>query len=128
MAERFGCSVATVFHKIREGIDADVDTRNAQRREAEGSYRFSTVAKDNYVLVWLEGIGVIPNRRRKFVQNTNGVITALDDEDKEIVSATLTLNDAGECRLLVKGQEKEFWQFRRMVLEGLLFGQIFPSS
>jgi hypothetical protein len=35
--------------------------------------------------------------------------------------ATLTLNDMGECRLKINGQEREFWQFRRTALEDLFF-------
>jgi hypothetical protein len=44
------------------------------------------------------------------------------DEDKEKCIATLTLNNEGECRLLVNGQELEEWQFRKMMWEELFFG------
>jgi hypothetical protein len=34
---------------------------------------------------------------------------------------TLTFNNEGECRLTVNGDERDFWQVRRMALEELLF-------
>ena len=40
----------------------------------------------------------------------------------EDISATLTLDNDGHCKLRMKDQELEQWQFRRMALEGLLFG------
>lgn len=35
--------------------------------------------------------------------------------------ATLTLNDAGECRLSVEGEQLDRWQFLRRALEPLFF-------
>ena len=34
---------------------------------------------------------------------------------------TLTFADEGECRLNVNGEDREFWQVRRMALEELFF-------
>lgn len=39
-----------------------------------------------------------------------------------VLTATLTLNDDGECRLLVEGVELQPWQFLKRALEPLLFG------
>jgi hypothetical protein len=34
---------------------------------------------------------------------------------------TVTFDDQGECRLNASGQERDFWQVRRLALEELLF-------
>lgn len=39
----------------------------------------------------------------------------------ELLRASLTLNNDGECKMLVDGQELEQWQVRRMALEKLFF-------
>jgi hypothetical protein len=33
----------------------------------------------------------------------------------------LTFDDEGECKLSVNGEEREFWQVRRMALEEIMF-------
>ncbi len=48
-------------------------------------------------------------------------IQVRDDKDILIFDATTTINDDGECRLKIKGQERELWQVRKIALEGLLF-------
>ncbi len=126
VSARSACSAAKVFHEIREGVESDVTKRNQQRRNEEGNYQFSCTAKGNYLIVSLGGQGVILNKRRKFILDADGVVNVEDDEGNVMLAAELTLNDNGDCRLKVNGQEKEFWQFRRMALEGLLFGPIFP--
>lgn len=39
------------------------------------------------------------------------------------MQADLTLNDEGECRLLVDGAELQEWQFLKRALEPVLFGE-----
>jgi hypothetical protein len=36
-------------------------------------------------------------------------------------AVTLTFNDQGECQLNVNGEERDYWQVRRMALEDLMF-------
>ena len=49
-------------------------------------------------------------------------ITVRDENDKVMFNAIATINDKGDCRLNVNGQERELWQVRKAALEGLLFG------
>ena len=44
-----------------------------------------------------------------------------DKDGKKILEATLTLNDSGECRVKIGGQEYELWQMRKKALENLFF-------
>jgi hypothetical protein len=51
-------------------------------------------------------------------------IIVCDETDKELLRATVTLSMDRECMLLVSGYEPmERWQFRKMVLENLFFGE-----
>jgi hypothetical protein len=121
---RSRCSAAKVFHEIRLGIDGDVKTRNAERPNPP-RYVFDTAIKDNTVVVMVTGIGDMAEALQ-FPQSvtlrlTEAGISVYDKNNKHLWDATLTLNDDGECRLKVNGQELEFWQFRRRALEDLFF-------
>jgi len=52
---------------------------------------------------------------------TEHSIVISDQDGNTIFEAVATLNDEGECRLKVTGQEKELWQVRKMALEELFF-------
>jgi len=41
---------------------------------------------------------------------------------------TLSFNDQGECQLKVNGEERDYWQVRRMALEELMFRGISELS
>jgi hypothetical protein len=51
----------------------------------------------------------------------NSVIEALDESGIKVISATLTLDDNGDCRLLVDTKEKLSWQLRKLALGKLFF-------
>jgi hypothetical protein len=45
------------------------------------------------------------------------------ESSEPVCKATLTLTNEGKCKLKVEGGEELYdWQFRRMVLENLFFG------
>jgi hypothetical protein len=52
---------------------------------------------------------------------TEHAISVQDDKGNPMFDVTLTFNNEGECRLTVNGDERDFWQVRRMALEELLF-------
>jgi len=113
------CSIQHVFKELEIGVKADVDARqslfpaNAPIRlsVATGPRRFSVVraVQDNPLS---ESVDFILG---------NGEIVARNDEETFSLTAILTLNSKGECRLLVEGDELEQWQFRRMALERMFF-------
>ncbi len=53
----------------------------------------------------------------------SGDCIVISFDGKELVKATVTLNDTGKCTLVVDGKEIEDWQFRKMALEPLFFGK-----
>jgi hypothetical protein len=44
-----------------------------------------------------------------------------DDKGVAMFEVTLTFDDRGECKLNVNGEERDYWQVRRMALEELMF-------
>jgi hypothetical protein len=51
----------------------------------------------------------------------NNNISVRDEEHVLLFEATVGLNDVGECKPKINGQEREVWQMRRMSLEKLFF-------
>jgi hypothetical protein len=47
----------------------------------------------------------------------------LDQNDNEFLSATFTLNNDRECKIVVEGEELGSWQFRKKALEPLFFDE-----
>jgi len=116
---RAACSIAVVFKELELGARGDVDSfheiapnnRTLAVVTSDKGNRFSVTRHGNTQL------------SVDFALN-GGKITVTDARrPKWSVSATLTLNDAGECRLHVDGKDLEQWQFRRKVLEPLFFGE-----
>ena len=50
------------------------------------------------------------------------------DNNKEMMSATVTLTDDRECRIVVGLEIIEEWLFRKRALEFLFFGEVGESS
>jgi len=120
------CSLAVVWEQLKQDITADVDERRAQLLAKKAEYGFSVFPKEQSVAVVLQGSGV-RKRTINFVL-TDHCISVRDGDGKTIFDATLTLNDAGECRFKIDGQEKEFWKMRQLALEDLLFGPAWPRN
>jgi hypothetical protein len=57
----------------------------------------------------------------EFKLSDDCIVVASDG--KELVNATVALNDEGECTLVVDSKKIKDWQFRKMALEGLFFGK-----
>jgi hypothetical protein len=111
---RAQCSAAIMFARLRVNVKADVEKRS----RLDGNWFFKFWSEEHAFFVSRER----PNQTRtlSFVGCPTSI--GVMDEDKERYIATLTLNNEGECRLSVNGQEMEEWQFRKMILEELFFG------
>ena len=48
-------------------------------------------------------------------------IVVVDENDKELFSASVTVNNDKECVVVVGDEELEQWQFRKKALETLFF-------
>ena len=115
--ERAECSLGLVFAKLTAEIQDDVEKRNQAPQEAR-PVKFATGSiSGNHIVVVKEG------RFNKGVtfRLTQDCIEVLDDAERPMFEATLTLNDDGECRFKIGGQEVESWQLRKKALEDLFF-------
>lgn len=125
---RADCSVRSVFDELIEGARGDAEEMNSLLGE-RSQMIFSTYR---------------PSKRRFSVARVDDPITNISSsvdfelEANEIVvyhmsnsgNETLfrvgvTLNNEGQCRLKIKGQDEELeqWQVRRKALEPFLFGR-----
>jgi len=112
------CQLSTVFETLRMQIQEDVKARKEQL-QGQADYSYTYIGNGSSFAVAAAG-NRISGKIVKFALADNAIVVA-DADDKVLFQATLTLNDDGECRLLIDGQEREFWQFRKRALEGLLF-------
>ncbi len=112
------CSLTPVFIRLKAGAEADVRTRTALRQGE--AVTFGVTDHGEMFAVYLDDNS---GRTKKvtFTRNPHDITVVANDGTPE-VKATLTLNNLGECRLLVNGQELEEWQFRKNALGRLFFG------
>jgi hypothetical protein len=121
---RSECCPARVFQQLKLGVEADVKARQAIHTPDE-NYGFSTASAAGSVTVLIQG-----NHLRGCVtfDQTEDGISVRNEKDEVMLEATLTLNNEGQCRLKVLGQEYELWQFRKIALEHLLFDSPWRSA
>jgi hypothetical protein len=117
VTERFSCSLPNIFRTLRLQVEEDVKTRDSLRPN-NSPYEFSVVENGDEFTVLLAASDV---HRSVTFSLAEHAILVRDDKGNLTFEVTLTFNDQGECRLNVNKKEREFWQVRRMALEGLLF-------
>jgi hypothetical protein len=115
---RSKCSLGVLFEVLKAELQEDVDKRMALFGGAPSNFGFRIASSNNSVSVLLEGIGV---RDSVVFQLTATAIEVKDRSGALKLSATPTLNDNGECRLKINGEEKELWHLRKIALEELFF-------
>lgn len=121
--ELSSCSLPAVFERLKLEVETDMNARMALRREGD-AYGFEMSRTADAFTVFLNS-----NQRReavKFTLKAKSIVVS-DSSGDEMFEATLTLNDEGECRVKINGQERELWYMRRMALENLFFGIYYPA-
>jgi len=103
------------MNELRRGVEPDVVARNKILTQND-QMRFEV--KDGRDL---DSFTVMRHSQRSdsvYFYAQDNAITVLKGMEP-FLQGSITLNDAGECRLKVKDVELEFWQFRRRALEEL---------
>jgi hypothetical protein len=117
VTERSSCSLPKVFGALRTQVEDDVKTRNALR-PSNSPYEFSVAEDVSEFTVLLK----TAEASRSVVFNlTEHAIVIRDQQRNPMFEVAASLNDQGECRLKVNGEERDFWQVRRLALEDLMF-------
>jgi hypothetical protein len=115
--ERSQCSLAKVFYTLRQQVEEDVKTRNSLRPE-NSPYEFSVTENIDEFRVILQAGDV---RESVIFSLAGHAIAVRDGKDNPIIDVSATFGDEGKCKLYVNAEQRDFWQVRRMALEGLMF-------
>ena len=119
--ERINCSPGGVFEQLALDVRTDVDTMNSQRKPNDQTKIEFVRNHNRFSVALLPSNAAFPPINFSIA----GEVIRVENGSSIDLTATLTLSDAGECRLRVHGAEKEQWQFRRMALEELFFNSSF---
>lgn len=118
---RHACSVAAFFERLYAGAQHNVETRKLLRLELHdhGPIEFSSTHGVFSVLRMLDVLK--PPVVVRFKLEGPRIVVEGSGIDVQF-SGTVTLNDAGECRLEVGGSQLDEWQVLKRALEKLFFG------
>ena len=117
VTERSSCSLPKVFTALRVQVEADVKTRNGLR-PGNSPYEFSVKEDNGEFAVLLKAQQL---QQSVVFSLADHAILVRDDKSNPMFEVTAAFSDRGECRLKVNGEDRDFWQVRRMALEDLMF-------
>ena len=117
VTERSFCSLPKVFNVLRLQVEEDVKTRNGLRPNYS-PYEFFITEDTGEFKVLLKA-----KELQQAITFSLGdrAIQVRDGQDNKMFEVTVTFDESGKCRLQVNGEDREFWQVRRMALEDLMF-------
>ena len=119
--QRSDCSLPKVFATLRAQIEQDVHTRNSLRPKT-APYEFSMTENLNEITVRLQSDGPQSELQKSVIFDLGDhAISVRDDAGNRLFEVNLAFDDTGKCRLNINGEERDFWQVRRMALEDLMF-------
>lgn len=115
VAVRGKCSISHVFDSLKDEVQKDVDAQNSLQNHSKFEVK---IASDSFTVISGDGGGI-----RAVVFALAGKTIRIKNGNRQVLfEASITLNDAGECKLKVDNKELESWQLRRRALEELFFG------
>lgn len=117
VTERSRCSLPKVFYTLRQQVEEDVKTRNALR-PANSPYEFSVTEDIQEFKVVLQTQEV---SELVIFTLADNAIQVKDDKGNALFDILAIFSEDGKCKLYVNESERDFWQVRRMALEGLMF-------
>ena len=117
VAVRSTCTASQIFTQLQLGADRDVAARNSTL-PANAGFAYTLQSSGSMFSVALNG-----NRIARMVTFELGAysVSVRRGDTNETWEVTPTINDNGECRLRMGNRDYECWQFRKLVLESLLF-------
>ena len=113
------CSLPTVFKELEQGVRDDIETRQSLFHPSV-PVRFTVASIGQRRFSVIRAVENSPTESVDFTLTNDG-ITAQDDEKAVCITASIALNDRGECRLKVGDEELNQWQFRKRALERMFF-------
>jgi hypothetical protein len=119
VSRRSECSITAVFLSLKAAIERDVEVRNKISKETSKHYCFGFKDNGDSFNVFTEAA---KNTKILDFKLTDHYIT-VGSNGNVTLKAGITLDSECECKLVVDGQEVYDWQFRKMALEALFFGE-----
>jgi hypothetical protein len=113
--ERAACSLARVFQDLHMGVQGDVRKMNEIRKEEAFGTR-PTDRPNRFIAFRMDDLMRVVH----FALEPT-LIEIRDGVSGQSFDVGITLNDEGQCKLRIGGDELEQWQVRRRVLEALFF-------
>ncbi len=115
---RANCSIGLLFEQLKTQVEKDMDTRQALCKGPPYYYAFRFKVENNTIIALIEG-----HRLHESVtfRLSGNAIEVMGRDGKLSFNGIATLNNDGNCRLRVNGDELELWQFRKKALEDLFF-------
>lgn len=115
---RAKCSLGLLFEQLKAQVEKDIDARQGLSKGPPYYYGFKFISENDMIIALIEG-----HRLHKAVtfRLSHNTIEVMGGDGKLLFSGTPTLNNDGDCRLRVNGDELELWQFRKKALEDLFF-------
>jgi hypothetical protein len=116
------CSAQMVFESLLAAARRSVESMSKSvDGKPSNDYRFVAHNGSSFVVVYEgdyreAGARFHTNHRGQIIAEAHGYALPVNP-----IVAGLTLNDEGECRLMVEGVELQEWQFLKRVLEPLFF-------
>jgi hypothetical protein len=117
VAVRSACTASRIFTQRQLGAERDVVARNSTL-PANAGYGYALQSSGPMFSVVLNGNGVA---RMVIFELGAYAVSVRRGDTNETWEVTPTINDNGECRLRMGNRDYECWQFRKLVLESLLF-------
>jgi hypothetical protein len=121
--ERAKCSLGQMFEQLKADVQSDIDARNKCFAQNVGfSFKMISSQSNRFAVLKDYANETFANRSILFMLDSRGIkVTNPANNNAEILNATITFNDLGECRFKVNGKERESWQLRKEALEDLFF-------
>ena len=107
------CSIAAMFAKLKLEIKQDIENLKA----ISPTVTFKLVESGNSFIV----VRAIRYQNVEINFDLADSKIHVSRQGHTYLTATVTLDDDGECRFLTSEKALESWQFRRMALENLFF-------
>ena len=124
---RWECSLQNEFEKLRKGAEENVKARKyLMLSDSPVEFSFDQSPENQFEVSRSPTRGFAGKKHDVIFCLRHDHICIQDHFRNKTLVLTVTLNNDGECRLQIKGQEGEFlgWQVLRTALEGILFERL----
>jgi hypothetical protein len=118
---RASCSIGSVFEHLRDETKADVAVISKLLELNGYKANFTFESEQESFMVSRATNGKSDFASVKFSRKEKAI--TVSKSGTVFLAATLTINNERQCRLVVNGQELEEWQFRKLALEQIFFGE-----